>query len=97
MGCERILSARPAVRRRPTGSAERRNVFGGERRNSLLRDGCVEGSDFGDRHVESGAVPEQPEIITANGHVGMGREREEVKREERGVWSRVREREKQES
>ena len=42
-----FIRARPAVRGRPTPSAQRRNVFGGERRDSLLRDGCVEGSDFG--------------------------------------------------
>ena len=77
-GCEWILPARPAVRRRPTCSAERRNVFGREKRDSLFRDGRVEGSDLGRRHVESGAVPEQPEVVTASGQVGMGREREEL-------------------
>ena len=65
VGREWILSARPAVCRRPTHSAERRNVFGGEKRDSLFRDGGVEGSDLGGRHVESGAVPEQPEVVTA--------------------------------
>ena len=56
----------------------------------------MEGSDVGNRHVESGAVPEQHEIITANGQVGMGREREELKGEERGAWSGERKREKRE-
>lgn len=78
VGCERILPARPAVRRRPTCSSERRNVFGREKRDSLFRDGRVEGSDFGGRYVEGGTVPEQHEIVTANGQVGMGREREEL-------------------
>jgi hypothetical protein len=75
VGGERILSARPAVRRRPTRSAERRNVFGREKRDSLFRDGCVEGSDVRGRYVESGAVPEHHEVATANGQVGMGSRR----------------------
>jgi hypothetical protein len=83
VGCEWILPARPAVRRRPTRSAQRRNVFGREKRDSLFRDGCVEGSDVGGRYVESSAVSEQHEVVTADGQVGVERGREELKRRDR--------------